>query len=390
MEDGREWPGQMRIRRWTRGLRVAVAAVVVTLVAGHAAPAGSQSTEPLELREGLWVGESIAWASLTGSAEGASATFDGVIGTEFTMFVDDESVVDGDWILDGDAVMLLSGSVNGDIVFDYKGAGALTGDQQTIEMAGDINTSALMTVGGLSFPAKNAQPFAIPIQLMNADCYAVDGDWIFPLDAMAEDAEWSSRDITGWFYAAYFGDSPDEELVEEVQQLWADERAWSDAALENAEVDLGEVAVLMIRAQILADRIAEADECLYEQTGHPDDFKTLFTIVITAGLLSVATFAELDGPNVQLAAMALHMIGDSNLSEPTSQAIHRQVERIINENMASDGDTCDPCMTSGDTGEVASAALAALELGETVEVGGNTYTPERIIQAVGVFEGAGG
>ena len=286
--------------------------------------------------------------------------------------------------------MLLSGSVNGDIVFDYKGAGALTGDQQTIEMAGDINTSALMTVGGLSFPVKNAQPFAIPIQWTNADCYALDGDWIFPLDTMAEDAEWSSRDITGWFYAAYFGDSPDEELVADVQQLYEDERAWSDAAMENAEVDLGQVAVMLSTAQRLANRIAEADECLYEQTGNPDDFKTLFTIILTAGLLSVTTFAELDGPNLQLAAMALGMIGGSGLSETTSQAIHRQVERIINENMASDGDTCDPCMTSGDTGEVTSAALAAHELGETVDVGGNTYTPERIIQAVGVFEGAGG
>jgi hypothetical protein len=160
--------------------------------------------------------------------------------------------------------------------------------------------------------------------------------------------------------------------------------------MENAEVDLGQVAVMLSTAQRLANRIAEADECLYEQTGNPDDFKTLFTIILTAGLLSVTTFAELDGPNLQLAAMALGMIGGSGLSETTSQAIHRQVERIINENMASDGDTCDPCMTSGDTGDVTSAALAAHVLGETVDVGGNTYTPERIIQAVGVFEGAGG
>jgi hypothetical protein len=367
-----------------------IAMVVVALVAGQAVPAGSQSTPPYELREGLWVGESIAWAELGGSAEGATATFDGVITTEFIMFVDENGTVDGDWILDGDAVMLMMGSVNGDIVFDYTGEGALTGDKEKIDMNGGVDTLARATIGGRSVTYNGTQTFALPIQLTSADCYTLDGDWVFPLDTLAQDAEWTSRNIDGWFYAAYLGDAPDEALVAEINQLWDDQNAWSDTALATGNIDLGEVAVLLTRAQTLANRLAEADECLYEQTVHPDDFVTLFSITLTQGLLFVTATVELDAVNVHSAAIALNMIGGSGLHESVSRAIQTQAQRIIGENMASDGDTCDPCMASGDTASVVSAALAGFELGHTFEVGGMTYTPERIVQAVGVYEAASG
>lgn len=125
----RALPRYPRTDTWAMGTRMIVSVAVLALVTAHIAPAESQSTAPYELREGLWVGESIAWVELGGSAEGSSATFDGVLTTEFTMFVDEIGLVDGDWVLDGDAIMLLSGSVSGDIVFDYSGEGTLTGTE---------------------------------------------------------------------------------------------------------------------------------------------------------------------------------------------------------------------------------------------------------------------
>lgn len=47
-------------------------------------------------------------------------------------------------------------------------------------------------------------------------------------------------------------------------------------------------------------------------------------------------------------------------------------------------------MTSDDTGSVVSAALAGHELGHRFNIDGNVYSPDRIIQAVGVYERAGG
>jgi hypothetical protein len=373
-------------RRWLAASRLFTAlAVVSALVAGQVVPARSQA---LELREGLWVGESIANASLSGIVEGTTATFDGLVSTEFTMFVDENSVVDGDWVLDGLGVLLLSGGeVSGSINYDYVGDGALTGDQTAVTMAGTVTSSGVATMGGASFPFSQPSGLNLAIEVTGSDCYALDGDWIYPLDQLAEDAEWSQRDIDGYFYAAYMGDQYDE-LLMDIEQLWNDERAWADMATDTGNIHIDDIIGLWTRAQVIAHQLAEADDCILLEAVPGDEFNTLFTIVLGAGLLSALSFNEVDGTTLFEATIAVGVLRPQALESAISDAIHRQGERILNEFMASDGDTCDPCVLGGDPNELVNVALAGATLGHTFEIDGHAYTPERISQAVGVFEWA--
>ena len=95
--------------RTKRMARVSAGLLAVALLAAFTESAGSQPGLEYELREGLWVGEAMATASMDGTAEGASATYDGMITTEFTVFVEESGLLDGDWVMDGFGIMRLSG-----------------------------------------------------------------------------------------------------------------------------------------------------------------------------------------------------------------------------------------------------------------------------------------
>lgn len=363
--------------------RAAVLAVtLIVLIGGVSLPAGSQSR--FALREGLWVGESIASASLDGSAEGASATFDGTIGSQFTLFVDENGFVDGDWILDGTGIVLISGPTSGHLTQVYTGSGAFTGDHEGLGMSGTVVTDGSANVNGRTFTISQPNPFALSIELDQSDCVLLIGDWIFPLELLAAGGEWSTIDIHGFFYATYVGDEVDDPILKDIEQLWKDQDSWGDEIVDTGFVDPREVFELMARAQQLAVALVDANDCLYERTWPPGNYLIIFAAEMAVEMLSALIVRDFDGEALHSMSIALSAIGNAaGVEGDVGEQIQIQAQTIMDANMTSDGDTCDPCL-AGDGLDVVLAALSGQNLGHSYDINGRTYSAERIIQAVEV------
>jgi len=351
------------------------------------------------LREGLWSGESVAIGHLQGAVEGGSGTWDGGVGTQFVVLVDEEGRADGDWVLDGSGTVRVTGSgMSGIFNQVYTGDGVLMGENPRLIMSGSTQASgtATITQGGETVTvAVSGEPsaFSIELELTSATCFELVGEWLPPLEDMARDAGWSSVDIDGFFYAYYLGDDPDDALLQEIDQLVTDANAWGDALVGAGTYDDGGAQELVERALDIINRLSELEECLYDNpmTGaEPLEFMVQFlaTMVsdMAAGLeghtFGGAALYDMSSLLLRLGAMS----PDSRFgatAEAASEGIRQQAQRIMSDNLVAEGEDCSPCMT-GDGREVLGGALSGQALGHSYDVGGTTFTPDEIISSLDI------
>ncbi|MGB8361911.1 MAG: hypothetical protein WCE80_10990, partial [Acidimicrobiia bacterium] len=347
----------------------------------------------LELRPGLWAGESLARASLTGDAQGAEATLVGTVRSPFAFFVEDEpfgpNSVDGDWVLDGHAVMHLKGAVKMDAILHYSGNGALSGSKSGLTMSGIAGTTGFALIEDMTIPVGSTQQFDLPVQFTHGDCNRLVGDWLFPLGELAEEAGWSETDISGYFYAVYMGDEPadGQEFVEALQRIWDRQAAWGAALLETGNVDLAELQQIVLDVYDILVRLDDGAHVECSDKASLDPFLSIFGAQLSVSIGDALAAREFDAANLERLVIAIAIVTLPDFDrEAVAGAVHDQAQRIVDANLASNGDTCNPCaVPNTDAAEAARAVWANISLGRTdFTIDGRPYGPAEILEALSI------
>jgi len=359
---------------------VGVTIVLAALVATMAAPVRSQSET--QLRQGVWIGEALAVVSLEGNVDGTAATYEGNVSADISFEVaQDGTVFSSDllssgWLLTGSATMDFEGDVSFTILQQYSGIGSFTGDRSGLTMSGDMTTTG--SVSGAPVEPQTAT-FELQIEILEATCSEVYGDWESPIEQLAVEAGWSRTVVGGIFSAVRFGsENARAVFLAKLEQLSADVDVWAQEMIESTSVDLEAAIGLIERAIALYE--ARTVDCTDEPTSNytvpimRDILQAVFD-VLEAGDLTGTDLLKLTG-----IVAALPSFGSSGLFD----AIHEQSQRIVETSLTSDGNSCDPCLSGGGSGteEVRAAALASKLMGKTFEIGLNTYTADEVIAVV--------
>jgi hypothetical protein len=351
------------------------------------------------LKPGVWSGEAAALGHLEGTAQGVRATWDGGVASIVIIYVEeDQEEVDGDWsfLESGGLMTLTGGEVSGTIDFtSITGDGTFSGTPFDLMMTGATVSSGTIMVNTSAGPMATpftgpSTPFNVPIELTSADCRELVGEWIPPLEGMAEDAGWSTTDIDGFFYAYFLGDDPSEELLEEIDQLVTDADAWGSALVDIGAFDGGAADDLVDRAIEILNN-PDLLRCVYNNplTGDdPAEFMLNFLATMVADVDAALASQTFRGFDLYEMGVLLHRLGaaspDSRIAaagEAAFDGIQQQAQRIISENMSGEGDGCAPCLT-GERVEALGAALAGQAPGHSYDIDGTTYTAEEVLTSL--------
>jgi len=365
------------------------------LVALAPAPARSQATY-LEPREGIWVGEALAYGQL----EGGPLIWSGALNLHFDLEADSFGWINGDWVLDGSASMRFdqeaSSLADVRIEQSYLGSGEFVdrfgldeaGGVRDLDLYGDVAVGGTATTDqGTIFVEPQDHPFETRARILQADCYELQGEWVVQLEQLADDDGLDYQDLIGYFHASFVGDELDDRIRESIERLWSDIKTWSDDLFDTSVADEDRIFDLIFRAREISLARAAAESC-DSSAADPETYVSGFTAGITLGMFNALKQYQwhdpeslFKGSDLRVLAAALGALGSSAGESAVASEIQNQTQEIVRGSVSAEGATCGPCVNLGSEENVMNAAIAGKLLGQEFEVDGERFSPDAIIRA---------
>lgn len=390
-------------RRVRRARRVAPLLAFAVVLAGTstAPPTPVAADQHSRASAGIWSGQATAQGTALADLMGFDVTgwlrMTGDL--DFAVGAAGGEVV-GQWTFDAPALLNIVGSREGvdlDVIADvsFSGGGPMSGDAREIQLDGTFRTQGSI----LNQPIDNVGPMpTLTMRVVTATCNEVHGEWTFSIEGALENADWSSADIDGsWF--AFRDDSesftPDIEALGQAIDDAAlvdtpaspDETIFSGSPLADEAADLifeynefvqrlpdwplDELFDLLDRVESMLADVRSIDDCDQEFLGDTEFFTSILTGVVQQLIINGLEQA-MTVENWQTLAHTAARTGAIGSGSPYPELAAR-AETVLIEFAEVVLDTqLDPNGQIGDAPESRAVLATSAALGFDLEVGGVT------------------